>query len=85
MLIEKRLACDRELHMIFVDLQKAYDTVPLAKLWEALHNIGVKRYLIRAIQELYKKPREPLYNAALYRVVLTPPELAKGNEHYRYI
>ena len=38
---------------MFVDLQKAYDSVPLMKLWEALNKRGFSGGLISAIKEFY--------------------------------
>jgi len=35
-MIEKKKATNRELHLLFIDLTKAYDSIPLNKLWEIL-------------------------------------------------
>ena len=53
-IIEKRLAVGQELHLVFVDLQKAYDSVPLLKLWEALEKSGFTGGLIVAIKQFYR-------------------------------
>ena len=51
--IEKKKGVGQELHLVFVDLQKAYDSVPLMKLWEALNKRGFSGGLISAIKEFY--------------------------------
>jgi len=33
-IIEKRNAKNQETHLLFVDLTKAYDSIPVSKLWE---------------------------------------------------
>jgi hypothetical protein len=38
-------------YVAFMDLEKAFDTVNRAKLWEILQNIGIPRHLIRTVQE----------------------------------
>lgn len=53
-LLEKRIERGRIAHLAFVDLQKAYDTVPLCKLWPSMDKIGVSKTYIKAVQELYK-------------------------------
>lgn len=50
---EKRTATNRESHLLFVDLTKAYDTIPLQKLWEVLNETQINTTIIRAIQQLY--------------------------------
>ena len=37
-----------------MDLGKAYDSVPLIKLWEVLNSNNINKNIINAIQELYK-------------------------------
>ena len=37
-LTEKKMSVDQRLHLLFVDLEKAYDGVPLNNLWTALEH-----------------------------------------------
>ena len=53
-MIEKRLARNRATHLMFVDLQKAYDNIPMQKMWEVLQETNINHTLIQAIQNLYK-------------------------------
>ena len=41
------------LHMCFVDLQKAYDTVDRTLLWQILTRIGVPPHMIEVIRQFY--------------------------------
>lgn len=50
---DKRLAHNLETHLVFVDLRKAYDTVPLSRLWMAMEKQNVNPLLIGAIKNLY--------------------------------
>lgn len=52
--LEKMTAKGEEVHLAFIDLEKAYDSVPRSKLWEALRIIGVSAELTALIKELYK-------------------------------
>lgn len=52
-LIEKRNSRDEETHLALVDLEKAYDSVPRLKLWQALHSLGLNPQLIKLLKELY--------------------------------
>jgi hypothetical protein len=40
--IEKRNAKNQETHLLFVDLTKAYDSIPILKLWEVLGELNIK-------------------------------------------
>jgi len=53
-LIEKKMSVDQQLHLLFVDLEKAYDSVPLRNLWKALEHYNIGNSIIRAIKRLYE-------------------------------
>ena len=53
-LIEKKTTKNREVHLTFVDLRKAYDTVPRNKLYTALNKLKIPIRLKNAIKNLYK-------------------------------
>jgi hypothetical protein len=51
-LIEKRLEVLQETYLVFVDLKKAYDSIPISKLWEAFENTGISAQIIQAVKNL---------------------------------
>jgi hypothetical protein len=50
---EKMNATNQEIHLLFVDLTKAYDTIPISKLWEVLGELNINNTLNEALQNLY--------------------------------
>ena len=50
---EKRNARNQETHLLFVDLTKACDNIPISKLWKVLGESNVNNTLIKALQNLY--------------------------------
>jgi len=41
--------------LLFVDLEKAYDNIPLIKLWIALEETRISPTLIKTVKELYRR------------------------------
>ena len=52
-MMEKFRAKKKSLHMVFVDLEKAYDRVSRKVLWDVLEKREVTGGLIRAIKDMY--------------------------------
>jgi hypothetical protein len=52
--IEKKMVVDQPLHLLFVDLEKAYYSVPLKNLWKALEHYSISNSITRAIKRLYE-------------------------------
>jgi len=51
--IEKRNVTNQETHLLFVDLTKAYDSIPILKMWEVLGELNINNTLVTALQNLY--------------------------------
>ena len=50
----------KDLHLMFIDLEKAHDSAPREILWECLEKKGVSVKYIRAIRDMYKGPKMAL-------------------------
>jgi hypothetical protein len=53
-LIEKAILHKKELHLVFIDLEKAYDLVDRDKVWAALTRMGVGNDLLDALKSFYR-------------------------------
>ena len=53
-LVEKTIEHGAKLFLVFVDLEKAYDSVPRAALWHALHKLGVPTLVIDIIRSFHE-------------------------------
>jgi len=53
-MIGKKKATNRELLLLFIDLTKAYNSVPLNILWETLEKSSNNKRLIEAMKSFYK-------------------------------
>ncbi|KAK3535326.1 hypothetical protein QTP70_007935 [Hemibagrus guttatus] len=56
-LMEKYRDGQRELHCVFVDLEKAYDRVPREELWYCMRKSGVVEKYVRVVQDMYERSR----------------------------
>ncbi|KAK3557762.1 hypothetical protein QTP86_000286 [Hemibagrus guttatus] len=55
--MEKYRDGQRELHCVFVDLEKAYDRVPREELWYCMRKSGVADKYVRVVQDMYERSR----------------------------
>ena len=53
-IIDRNRTQKKELYLVFLDLEKAYDTVNRDKLFRLLRHVGVDRKIIRVIESLYE-------------------------------
>ncbi|KAK3518554.1 hypothetical protein QTP70_001596 [Hemibagrus guttatus] len=56
-LMEKYRDGQRELHCVFVDLEKAYDRVSREELWYCMRKSGVAEKYVRVLQDMYERSR----------------------------
>ncbi|KAK3527809.1 hypothetical protein QTP86_006875 [Hemibagrus guttatus] len=56
-LMEKYRDGQRELHCVFLDLEKAYDRVPREELWYCMRKSGVAEKYVRVVQDMYERSR----------------------------
>uniref|UniRef100_A0A7N8WTY3 Forkhead box P4 n=1 Tax=Mastacembelus armatus TaxID=205130 RepID=A0A7N8WTY3_9TELE len=57
MLMEKYREGQKELHCVFVDLEKAYDRVPREDLWFCMKKSGVAEKYVQVVQDMYESCR----------------------------
>ena len=52
-LMEKYREGQKELHCVFVDLNKAYDKVPREEVWYCIRKSGLAEKYVRIVQDMY--------------------------------
>ena len=53
--MEKYRERKKDLHLVFINLEKAYDSIPRSIVWDSLKNRGISRRYIEEIQEMYDR------------------------------
>ena len=76
--IEKRKVTNQETHLLFVDLTKAYDSIPILKLWEVLGESNINNTLIKALQNLYANTAQVKIGNKLSHPFNTTKRLCQG-------
>nr|GEU97908.1 ethylene-responsive transcription factor 9 [Tanacetum cinerariifolium] len=56
-LMEKYKERQKDLHMAFLDLEKAYDSVPRELVWKSLLDKGTPRRYLRVIKDMYEEAK----------------------------
>ena len=54
MLMEKYREDQRELHCVFVNLEKAYDRIPREELWYCMRKSGTVENYVQLVQDMYE-------------------------------
>jgi hypothetical protein len=54
MLIEKYRECQKKLHCVFVDSEKASDRFPREELWYCMRMSDMTKKYVRIVQDMYK-------------------------------
>ncbi|XP_060527378.1 uncharacterized protein LOC132702628 [Cylas formicarius] len=65
-------AFNKEIHLLFVDLKKAYDSIPLTKLWEALDKTNLSVNIIRSVKNYIETVTLKSRSAKKYPMDLHP-------------
>ena len=55
--IEKHREIQKELHLVFIDPEKAYDRVPRQEVWRCLREQGVPEKYVRLVKDTYEDAR----------------------------
>ena len=45
----------KELHLVFIDLEKAYDRVPRQEVWRCMREKGVSEKYVRVVNDMYRE------------------------------
>ncbi|EYB82885.1 hypothetical protein Y032_0348g3177 [Ancylostoma ceylanicum] len=52
--MEKYREKNNPYHIVFLDLQKAYDRLPHAVIWDAMRERGIPEYMVKTVQVMYE-------------------------------
>ena len=64
--MEKWREGQKELHCVFIDLEKAYDRVPREELWKCMRQAGIPECYVGSIQDMYEGARTSVRSVSRY-------------------
>ena len=79
MLMEKYRG-EKDLHCVFVDLEKAYDRVPREELWFCMSKSGAAEKYVRWVQDMYENSTT-VVRCAVRRTEDLKVEMHQGGLH----
>lgn len=78
-IIEKHRESNKETHMAFIDLEKAFDRVDRHVLWNIMRDRGYPQQLIQTVQSLYYRTRIAVKNEdKISETILTDQGVRQG-------
>ena len=60
-IIEHARKSNKKYYVVFLDIEKAYDTVDRKVLWEIMRRIGIEKKIIRIMESLYENTKDIFY------------------------
>ena len=65
LLMEKHREGQRNLNMVFIDLEKAYDRVPREEIWRSLRMKNVPEAYVEVIKDMYRETTTSIRSEAV--------------------
>ncbi|GJR11644.1 hypothetical protein Tco_0794296 [Tanacetum coccineum] len=82
--MEKYRERQRDMHLAFIDPEKAYDSVPHELIWKTLFNKGASRRYIKVIKDMYDDVKTRIaHNKDLYFCI--GDKILQSKESFRYL
>ena len=66
-IMEKNREGQKGLHVVFIDLEKAYDQVPQQEVWRCMREKGVPVKYVKIIQDMYNRVQTLVCSAVLVK------------------
>ena len=54
-LVEKYREQKKNFHMVYIDMEKAFDSIPRGIIWDSLKTRGISQSYIKAIRDMYNR------------------------------
>lgn len=73
-IIYKSLTTDKKVYMAFLDLEKAFDRTPRARIWDSLRKRNVSNKLIKAVKSIYRETNNCVISKNMKSEIFTTKE-----------